>query len=327
MKTAIVILNWNTKGFLEKFLPGLVSSVKGQDAEVIVADNASTDGSPELMRSAFPSVPLIPLDRNYGFTGGYNRALERVEAEYFVLINSDIDVPEGWLEPLTDYMDSHPECGICGPKLLSYSQRDSFEYAGAAGGYLDRYGYPFCRGRVLGKVARDLGQYDTVEDVFWVSGACLLIRSRLWKALGGLDDRFFAHMEEIDLCWRAQLAGFRVTCVPASKVWHVGGGTLPQGSPFKLKLNFRNSLLMLDKNLPATIGRGKARVRIFIRKVLDGCAALLYLIAFRGKDFRAVLDAHREYRSLRKEQPVKQPVAEGAAVRGLIGGLMLFQKI
>ena len=326
MKTAVVILNWNTKGFLEKFLPGLVASVQGCDAEVIVADNASTDGSRELLRERFPAVRRIELDRNYGFTGGYNRAFSRIEAEYFVLINSDIEVPKGWIRPLTDYMDAHPDCGACGPKLLSYSDRDSFEYAGAAGGYLDRYGYPFCRGRVLGKVAKDRGQYDSAQDVFWISGACLLVRSALWKQLGGLDDRFFAHFEEIDLCWRIQLAGYRVTSVPASRVWHVGGGTLPQGSPFKLKLNYRNSLLMLEKNLPLTIGSGKARLRIFIRKVLDGGAALLYLLSFRGKDFKAVWDAHREYRALKKEQPEQQHMAEGACVRGFSGGLMIFQK-
>ena len=325
MKTAVVILNWNTKGFLEKFLPGLVASVDGLDAEVIVADSASTDGSMEMMRAEFPSLRRIELDRNYGFTGGYNRALEQVEATYFVLINSDIEVPEGWLEPLVEYMDSHPECGICGPKLLSYKDRDTFEYAGAAGGYLDRYGYPYCRGRVLGKVAKDHGQYDTVEDVFWVSGACLMVRSDLWRGLGGLDDRFFAHMEEIDLCWRAQLAGFRVTVIPASKVWHVGGGTLPQGSPFKLKLNFRNSLLMLDKNLPATIGRGKARARIFVRKILDGCAALAYMLTFKWSSFKAVWDAHREYCSLRGKVP--SAPAGTATITGYDKGLMIFKKI
>ena len=327
MKTAVVILNWNTKGFLEKFLPGLVDSVKGLDAGVIVADNASTDGSRELLRERFPSVSRIEFDRNYGFTGGYNRAFSGIDAEYFVLINSDIEVPQGWLQPLTRYMDTHADCGACGPKLLSYNDRDSFEYAGAAGGYLDRYGYPFCRGRVLGKVAKDRGQYDDPEDVLWISGACLLVRSALWRKLGGLDDRFFAHFEEIDLCWRIQLAGYRVTSVPDSKVWHVGGGTLPQGSPFKLKLNYRNSLLMLEKNLPLTIGSGKASLRIFIRKILDGCAAILYLFTFRVKDFKAVWDAHREYRSLLKEQPEKQQASEGASVRGLIGGLMIFQKI
>ena len=202
MKTAIVILNWNTKGYLQAFLPGLIASTEGMDAEVIVADSASTDGSLEMLFHEFPSVRQIRLDRNYGFTGGYNRALAQVEAEYFVLINSDIEVPEDWLKPLVAWMDTHPKCGACGPKLLSWHDRTRFEYAGAAGGLLDRYGYPFCRGRVMKKLEKDEGQYDTPADVFWVSGACLMVRSRLWKKLGGLDDRFFAHMEEIDLCCR-----------------------------------------------------------------------------------------------------------------------------
>jgi hypothetical protein len=262
------------------------------------------------------------LAENFGFTGGFNRALDALDAEYYVLINTDVEVPAGWLEPLVAYMDAHPECGACGPKLLSYNARDSFEYAGAAGGYIDRYGYPFCRGRILGKVARDNGQFDGgPKDVFWISGACLLVRSSLWKALGGLDDRFFAHFEEIDLCWRLQLAGYRVTCIPASKVWHVGGGTLPQGSPFKLKLNFRNNLLMLENNLPATIGRRKARSRIFIRKVLDGCAALGYLLTFRWSSCKAVWEAHREYRVLRAQRPASPDGI--ASVQGYWQGLLM----
>ena len=323
MQTAVVILNWNTKDFLRKFLPGLVASIRGLDAEVIVADNASTDGSLEVLREEFPQVRRIELDRNYGFTGGYNRALAQVDAEYFVLINSDIEVGEGWLQPLTEWMETHPRCGACGPKLLSYQGRDSFEYAGAAGGYIDRYGFPFCRGRVLGKVEKDHGQYDSPEDVFWISGACLMVRSALWNRLGGLDERFFAHMEEIDLCWRMQLEGYDITSVPASRVWHVGGGTLPQGSPFKLKLNFRNSLLMLENNLPRTIGKGAARRRIFVRKVLDGCAAAVYLLTFRFADFKAVWDAHQEYRSLRRPH-----LQDGhAAVKGFYQGLMINKRI
>ena len=325
MKAAVVILNWNTRDFLAKFLPGVLASVTGLDAAVVVADNASTDGSVELMKRNFPAVRLLELEENYGFTGGYNRALLEVEAEYYILLNSDIEVPQGWLEPLLAYMDSHPDCGACGPKLLSYRERDRFEYAGAAGGYLDRYGYPFCRGRVMGKVEQDHGQYDTEADVFWISGACLLVRSRLWKALGGLDDRFFAHMEEIDLCWRIQLSGYRVTSLPASAVWHVGGGTLPQGSPLKLKLNFRNSLLMLENNLPATIGRARARLRILVRKVLDGFAALVYLVSFRPSCMGAVCEAHREYRQLRRLRPAAKPGKQ--AVKGFYQGLMLLKRI
>jgi len=330
MKTAVVILNWNTRDYLRKFLPGLIASTEGMDAEVIVADNASTDGSLEMLAAEFPDVRRISLDRNYGFTGGYNRALAQVEADYYVLINSDIEVPEGWLKPLTDWMDTHPHCGACGPKLLSYDQRDRFEYAGAAGGLLDRYGYPFCRGRILQKVEKDEGQYDTPEDVFWVSGACLLVRRRLWKKLGGLDDRFFAHMEEIDLCWRMQLSGYTVTVVPESYVYHIGGGTLPNESPFKLRLNFRNNLLLLENNLAKTFraqgysvdgSLGKARRRIFVRMLLDGASALTYLVTKRYGFYKAVVQAHGEYRKLRrKPTPEEVAMQKDATVRGWYDG-------
>ena len=195
MKVAVVILNYNTREYLQKFLPGLIASCEGLDAQVIAADNASSDGSAAFLRAQFPEVPLILLEENYGFAGGYNKALQSIEAEYFVLINSDIEVPAGWLSPLIEWMDRHPRCGACGPKLLSYAQRDHFEYAGAAGGRIDRYGYPFCRGRVMQQVEMDHGQYDSPANVLWVSGACLMVRASLWKALGGLDQRFFAHME------------------------------------------------------------------------------------------------------------------------------------
>ncbi|MBO4625113.1 MAG: glycosyltransferase family 2 protein [Bacteroidales bacterium] len=301
MKTAVVILNYNTRNYLDQFLPGLIASCEGLDAGVVVADNASADTSVEFMKSRFPDVPLIILDRNYGFTGGYNRALKLVEADYYVLINSDIEVPQDWLKPLVEWMDSHPECGACGPKLLSWHQRDSFEYAGAAGGLIDRYGYPFCRGRIMQKIEKDHGQYDQPADVLWCSGACLMVRSSVWKALGGLDDRFFAHMEEIDLCWRMQLRGWKVTLVPASHVYHIGGGTLPNESPFKLRLNFRNNLLLLENNLPATLGsRFKSRIRILVRMCLDGLSALVFLCKGKWDFFQAVVQAHREYRRLRR---------------------------
>ena len=301
MKTAIIILNYNTRDYLKQFLPGLIASCEGLDAEVIVADNASTDGSARMMKEEFPEVPLIELDQNYGFTGGYNRALAQTEADCYVLINSDIEVPRDWLKPLIAWMEAHPECGACGPKLISYHQRDTFEYAGAAGGLMDRYGYPFCRGRILQKVEKDHGQYDIPADVLWCSGACLMVRATVWKELGGLDERFFAHMEEIDLCWRMQLRGWRVTVVPESFVYHIGGGTLPNESPFKLRLNFRNNLLLLENNLPATLGSHfRARIRIFVRMCLDGCSALVYLFTGRWTFFRSVLQAHREYRRLRR---------------------------
>ena len=310
MKTAVVILNWNTKDYLRKFLPGLIASTEGLDAEVIVADSASTDGSLDVLSREFPEIRQIPLDKNYGFTGGYNRALAQVEADYFVLINSDIEVTPDWLRPLVAWMDVHPKCGACGPKLLSWRARDTFEYAGAAGGLLDRYGYPFCRGRAMQLVEKDEGQYDTPADVFWISGACLMVRSKLWKRLGGLDDRFFAHMEEIDLCWRMQLAGYQVTVVPKSIVYHIGGGTLPNESPFKLRLNYRNNLLLLENNLAKTFrtqgysvegALGKARRRILVRMLLDGASACVYLVTKKWASYKAVVKAHAEYWKLRRK--------------------------
>ena len=346
MKVAAVILNYNTKDYLRQFLPGLIASCEGLDAQVVVADNASADGSVEMMKAEFPQVPLIVLDRNYGFTGGYNRALKGLDAAYYVLINSDIEVPAGWLQPLVAWMDSHPSCGACGPKLLSYTQRDTFEYAGAAGGLVDRYGYPFCRGRVMQQLEKDHGQYDSPASVLWASGACLLVRASVWKALGGLDERFFAHMEEIDLCWRMQLNGWKVNIVPESFVYHIGGGTLPNESPFKLRLNFRNNLLLMENNLPATFvakeiagqagndglqagndacharpdraslearARRKTRRRIFVRMCLDGLSALVYLVTRRWRFYQAVVQAHQEYRQLRRpgEIPASPSVPDG----------------
>ncbi|MBQ9463411.1 MAG: glycosyltransferase family 2 protein [Bacteroidales bacterium] len=308
MKTAVVILNWNTERYLRAFLPALVASCP-EDAEVIVADSGSADGSLEFLSREFPGLRTIALGSNYGFTGGYNRALAQVEAEYYLLVNSDIMVSPGWLEPLVEYMDTHPRCGICGPKLHAllphgdgWTRTDIFEYAGAAGGRIDRYGYPFCRGRVLKRTEPDRGQYDRASGILWVSGACLLTRSSLWRDLGGLDGRFFAHMEEIDYCWRAQLRGYTVDVIPQSTVWHLGGGTLAPDSPWKLELNYRNNLLLLDNNLPSTIGRRKAYRRIRFRMFLDGVSALIYLFSFRPACFRAVWRAHKGYRKLRSPE-------------------------
>ena len=351
MKTAVVILNWNTEGFLKDFLPGLISSVgKVDGAEVVVADNASTDGSMEVMRTLFPEVKTIEFDKNHGFTGGYNKAFEALHAEYFLLINSDIEVSDGWLQPLVDWMDSHPECGACAPKLHSWQQKDMFEYAGAAGGYLDRFGYPFCRGRILSRLQKDCGQYDTPADVLWATGACLMIRSSVYSRLGGLDERFFAHMEEIDLCWRMQLEGWTVSVVPESTVYHVGGGTLPAASPFKTFLNFRNNLLMLENNLAKTYalklfkegksveqaarkGLKKANTIISLRRALDGLACLAYILTGKSKLAEAVEQAGAEYLKLR--QPVtSENIAEylkvfgdKASVKGLYGRSMIIQSI
>lgn len=316
MKTAVVILNWNTEGFLKELLPRLLESVKAvEGAEVIVADNASTDGSLKVMKEHFPEVRTIVFEKNFGFTGGYNKAFDQIDSDLFVLINSDIEATDGWLEPLIEWMKGHPECGACAPKLHSYQEREKFEYAGAAGGYIDRYGYPFCRGRVLKRLETDRGQYDSPADVMWATGACLMVRSEVYRKLGGLDDRFFAHMEEIDLCWRMQLEGYRVCIVPESIVYHIGGGTLPASSPFKLYLNFRNNLMMLENNLAKTFALGyhnagispekaagkgwrKARRRIRFRKCLDLMSAAVYLLTLRTDCFRSVMKAHRDSASL-----------------------------
>ena len=384
MKVAVVILNWNTREYLQRFLPGLLDSVRefneggaGKDAgeetgefageetgegaeadsaELIVADNASTDDSLEVLSRDFPEIRTISFDRNYGFTGGYNRAFSLLSEgsgsgkdsqgdaqagngnaqksgyDLFLLLNSDIEVTPGWLFPLVDWMKTHPECSACGPKLHSWYQRDCFEYAGAAGGLIDALGYPFCRGRVIKKVEKDSGQYDSPADVLWVSGACLMVRGSVWNALRGLDDRFFAHMEEIDLCWRMQLEGWKVTVVPSSTVYHLGGGTLPQTSPWKLYLNFRNNILLLDNNLAATIGPGKARRRIFLRKILDGCSAAVYLLSFKPQCFKAVWKAHRDAAKLKKAKLSEGPgdpgtgngaTYKGNSLRGLYKGIMI----
>lgn len=307
MRVAVVILNWNTEAYLKKFLPGIIDSISTEDG-VFVADSGSEDSSLKMLPMSFPTVHAIPLKGNFGFAGGYNRALEKIDAEYFVLLNSDVEVSREWLAPLVHKMEEDPSCAICGPKLLAldrvgeglFARSFRFEYAGAAGGCLDRMGYPFCYGRLLDKVETDHGQYETPRDVFWVSGACLMIRSGVWKQLGGLDELFFAHMEEIDLCWRAQLAGWKVCVVPQSRVWHLGGGTLSKESPFKLMLNYRNSLYMLQKNLPATIGPRRARIRIFFRMCLDGCCAVIYFLAAKEPFAKAVVNAHNEFKRNRK---------------------------
>ena len=341
MKTAVVILNWNTEGFLKEFLPGLLHSVKNvEGAEVIVADNASTDGSMTVMKECFHTVRTIELEKNFGFTGGYNKAFDQIDSEYFLLINSDIEVTDGWLEPLVQWMDNHPECGACAPKLHSWQEREKFEYAGAAGGYIDRFGYPFCRGRVMKRLETDCGQYDSPADVFWATGACLMVRSSLYRKLGGLDERFFAHMEEIDLCWRMQLEGYKITVVPQSVVYHVGGGTLPASSPFKLFLNYRNNLMMLENNLAKTFalqltgkgedmakaaakGHAKAKRRIAARRCLDWISAAVYLLTLKKDCFDAVLKAHKEYRKMRISPTVQdimtylKEFGESASVKGI----------
>ena len=292
-RVKIVILNWNGRDYLERFLPSLVSRTPG--AGIVVADNGSTDDSVRFLERRYPQVELLRLDRNYGYAEGYNRALAGLNAEYFVLLNSDVEVTDRWLHPLAAYMDAHPEVAGCQPKLLSWRDRSAFEYAGAAGGFIDRYGYPFCRGRILSTVEQDDGQYDAVAPVFWATGAALFIRLEdYWKA-GGLDGRFFAHMEEIDLCWRLRARGRLLVCVPQSVVYHVGGATLKKENPRKTFLNFRNNLLMLYKNLPEGELKGVMRVRW----LLDQVAALVFLLKGQWPNARAVWRARREFRRLR----------------------------
>ncbi len=295
---AIVILNWNGAGYLQKFLPFLLSRTDSSTARIIVADNASTDNSLELLAKDFPKVQVIALDKNYGFAEGYNRALKQAgAAEYYVLLNSDVEVAEGWLEPLKDYMNKHPEVAACQPKIRSYDQRDAFEHAGASGGFIDRYGFPFCRGRIVSTVEKDAGQYDDIIPVFWATGACLFIRSECYWNAGGLDSKFFAHMEEIDLCWRLRSRGYQLVCIPQSVVYHVGGGTLGAESPYKTYLNFRNNLLMLYKNLPDN----QRRKILFVRFFFDYAAAFQMLVSGKWNNFKSVLKARRDYKKMRSE--------------------------
>ena len=294
-KVAIVILNWNGQKMLAKFLPNVIEYSR-QDAEIWVADNSSSDGSMHLLETQFPQVKTIVLEQNFGFAEGYNRALRQIEADYYVLLNSDVEVSHHWLTPLIEFMDSHPQVAACQPKLLAEYDKDNFEYAGACGGFLDKYGYPFCRGRIFGMVERDNGQYDYQQEILWATGACMMIRSAdYWKA-GGLDGRFFAHNEEIDLCWRLRLMGRKIYCIPESEVYHVGGGTLPKSNPMKTFLNFRNNLTMLYKNLSDKELSHVMRVRWF----LDYLAAFEMLLLQRNwGDFKAVFKARKAFKEWR----------------------------
>ncbi len=296
-KLAIVILNWNGANMLRQYLPSVLEYSR-DEAVVYVADNASTDESITLLKELFPEVKLILLEKNWGFAEGYNKALEQVDAEYYLLLNSDIEVTKGWLTPLLAFMDAHAEVAACQPKLLSIYQRDSFEYAGACGGYLDRYGYPFCRGRVFDVVEKDQGQYDEPAKIHWATGAALLVRARIYKEVGGLDGRFFAHQEEIEMCWRMRIRGYQLYCLPESKVYHVGGGTLPKSNPMKTYLNFRNNLTMLYKCLPEKDLKSVMRWRWF----LDYLAAFQTLLLKRNVgDFKAIFRARRDFKRWRRD--------------------------
>lgn len=296
-KVAIVILNWNGRQMLEQYLPSVLQYSK-DEATVYVADNASTDDSLSFLEERFPEVKRIVLEKNWGFAEGYNRALAQIEAQYYLLLNSDIEVTHHWLTPLIEYLDAHPDTAACQPKLLSIFDRDRFEYAGASGGYLDQFGYPFCRGRIFDTVEADNGQYDDVADILWATGAALMIRAKDYWDVKGLDGRFFAHNEEIDMCWRLRIRGRRIVCIPDSYVYHVGGGTLPKGNPMKTYLNFRNNLTMLYKCLPDGELRRVMRWRWF----LDYLAAWQTLILNRNLgDFKAICRARRDFKRWKKD--------------------------
>ena len=281
---------------LRKYLPSVVQSIidnRKSKIELIVADNGSTDESLAVLKNEFPSVKTIVLDKNYGFAEGYNRAIAQIESKYVVLLNSDVEVTEGWLVPLLDYMESHPEVAAVQPKIRSWLRRDYFEHAGAAGGYINALGYPYCRGRVLWKVEQDKGQYDDIVEVDWTSGACMCVRTKVYKDCGGLDAAFFAHMEEIDLCWRMRNKGWKLACVPTSVVYHLGGGSLNYESPRKTYLNHRNNLLMIYKNKKHPFGV------LFVRFFLDYAAAFFYLLQGRFGAFKAVFQARLDYHKMR----------------------------
>jgi GT2 family glycosyltransferase len=295
IKLSIVILNWNGVDFLRRFLPSIVQYSNYEWAEIVVADNGSTDNSREVVENEFPTVKYLQLDKNHGFAEGYNQALRQINAQYYLLLNSDVEVTENWLTPLIEIMDNDQSVGACQPKILSLNHRDRFEYAGAAGGFIDRFGYPFCRGRIMNVCETDHGQYDQTIPVFWATGACIMVRASVWQECNGFDSDFWAHMEEIDLCWRMKNRGYLTFFCPESTVYHLGGGSLSYENPLKIYLNFRNNLFLLYKNLP----EGKLFSTLFSRMVLDGVAAIQFLLTGQAKAFQKVLAAHFDfYRAL-----------------------------
>lgn len=295
-KVAVIILNWNGEKLLREFLPSVIATTDPTIADVIVADNGSTDSSVELLRNEFPQVKVLEFTENYGFAEGYNRAIKETNYPYTILLNSDVATTEGWVNPLYDYMEANPNVGACQPKIRAYTNKSHFEYAGAAGGFIDRNGYPYCRGRIFDSVEEDKGQYDEIIPIFWATGAALMVRSELYIKVGGLDKEFFAHMEEIDLCWRILLEGKEIVAVPQSTVYHLGGGSLPASNPRKTYLNFRNNLLMLHKNLPDST-RSK---KLFVRRLLDTIAWAKFMATFDFKNANAILKAHNDFRKMRK---------------------------
>ncbi len=293
IKTAIVILNWNGKSFLEKFIDPLIKYTNGQFVGIFIADNNSTDGSIDFIENKYPGINVIGFDKNHGFAGGYNKALDKINAEYYILLNSDVEVTPNWIHPIINLMDYDNQIAACMPKIKSFENKEYFEYAGAAGGFIDKYGFPFCRGRILDNIEFDNGQYDNSREIFWATGACMFIRADLFKKAGGFDVDFFAHMEEIDLCWRFKNMGYKIMYSPGSTVYHIGGGTLPNNNPKKMFLNFRNNLFLLYKNLP----EDKLRRIITSRILIDTLALLKFLLSFKFKFMFSVVKAHMSYYS------------------------------
>lgn len=322
-KLSVVILNWNGRKHLERYLPSVVEYTMGDDVEVVVADNGSTDDSILWVRMAYPELRVVRLDKNYGFAEGYNRALQEVDAQYYLLLNSDVEVTAGWWQPLVEVLDSNPDVAVVAPKLLSDTERDKFEYAGAAGGFIDYLGYPFCRGRILSKVESDNGQYDSRRDIFWASGAAMCCRSDVYHKLGGFDADFFAHMEEIDLQWRMQLSGWRICIEPRSKVYHLGGGTLPS-SPRKVFLNHRNNLAMLYK---CSTPLQRAVVAV-VRPFTDMAEAFAYLLTLKPRIAWSIVKAWWEFIKWHKQLSAKRKaVVRTAKAGGVYSGSIVLRYI
>lgn len=336
-KTAVVILNWNGRKLLEEFLPSVIRYSSFPDVEIVVADNGSTDDSIAFLTDVYPQITRVVLSENYGFADGYNRALKEVDAEYFVLLNSDVEVTEDWLLPMTDYLDKNPDIAAIQPKIRAQRDKEYFEYAGASGGFIDKYGYPFCRGRIFSNVEKDQDQYNEAMDILWATGACLVIRSKDFFYAGGFDASFFAHMEEIDLCWRLNCRGKRIVCLPSSTVFHVGAATLKKESPRKTYLNFRNNLLMLYKNLP----QEHLKRTMSIRLILDYVAAFQFAVTGKYANAKEVIQAHRDfynnrhaYRQSRQENLKKTVVKNPATIypKSILSayylkGIRLFSKL
>jgi GT2 family glycosyltransferase len=320
-KVAVIILNWNGKHFLEQFLPSVYNS-SYPALEIIVGDNASTDDSLTFIHQYFPTVRIISNEQNYGFSEGYNRVLSKVAADYYVLLNSDVEVSPNWIEPVIRMMEMDPLIAAAQPKLRSFYQKEKFEYAGAAGGFLDKYAYPFCRGRIFDTVETDTEQYNVSSEIFWASGAALFIKKKYWDEMSGFDSGFFAHMEEIDLCWRLKNRGYKIMYCPDSTVYHVGAGTLNSDSPYKTYLNFRNNLAMLRKNLPAS----QAIVIIFIRLWLDFFTLLRFLFKGKFHSARAINKAHTHFfRDIRKNSEKRERDISKFNKAGLFKGSIVWQ--